>query len=177
MPSTQLQTALFMLNRPEPIRQASLLMVLASGVGHGDTLLEGLAAHANECRSPWADRVHSLRLLLEQGLPLSAALAANPNLLPEHAVHAIRVGETTGTLREVLQDEASRLTLSLNNTPSPGIDPANALLWLNTVGVILLCIVSFLMMFIIPKFKRIFEDFGTELPQICLLYTSPSPRD
>ena len=166
MGSSILQTALFALNRPEPIRQASLLMVLASGVGHGDALIEGLRSHSEECGSPWCDRVTSLRMLLEQGLPLSTALRNNPGLLPETVVSAIRVGEQTGSLREVLADEAQRLSLESGNVQTVGISAGNAMLWIAVVGSVMSSVVMFLMIFIIPKFKKIFEDFDTELPAI-----------
>lgn len=176
MPSPYLQTLLFILNRPEPLRQTSLLMVLATGVGQGHVLLDGLRAHAQESGSPWSDRVHALRLLLEQGQSLSNSLAGLPGLVPDHALHAIRIGEATGTLREVLFDEAGRLSRSASSTTVVGFDPSTILLWANTVGVVLLTILSFVMVFIIPKFKKIFEDFGTELPAPTLLLISLSDR-
>ena len=155
-----------MLNRPEPIRQASILMVLASGVGSGSTLLDGLKAHADESRSPWADQVHSLRVLLEQGLPLSAALAGTQGLLPEATRTSIRIGEETGTLREVLLDEAARLASATQPPQTVGFDPANSVLWLVILGNVMIGLVSFLMVFIIPKFKQIFADFDVELPPL-----------
>lgn len=166
MRSTYIQTALFVMNRPEPIRQTSLLMVLASGVGNGDALVEGLQAHANSCRSPWADQVMSLRLLLEQGLTLSSALSGFSGMLPEQTLHAVRVGEATGTLREVLFDEAARLADPGDDEGPIGLNFSGTLVWFNLVGVMIAVVLTFVMIFIIPKFKRIFADFDTELPQM-----------
>ncbi|MGB4737730.1 MAG: type II secretion system F family protein, partial [Fuerstiella sp.] len=98
-----------MLNRPEPIRQASLLMVLATGIGQASTLLNGLKALAAESGAPWSTRVMQLAALLEQGQTLSQALSAVQGLLPEPTLIAIRVGEETGTLRQVLAAEAQGL--------------------------------------------------------------------
>ncbi len=64
-----IQNLLFMSNRPEPIRQTSLLMILAASVGNEDVLIDSLAAHAQETGPPWGDRVQTLRILLEQGMP------------------------------------------------------------------------------------------------------------
>ncbi len=72
---TFIQMWLFMTNRSEPLRQASLLMLLAGGVGHGDTLLQSLRAHEQESKSIWANKVGQLRMLLEQGHSLSGALS------------------------------------------------------------------------------------------------------
>ncbi len=159
-----LQAALFMMNRPEPIRQSSLLMVLATGVGEGATLLNGLEALAQESASPWSDQVSRLRLYLEHGSTLADGLSSVPELLPEATTIAIRVGEKTGTLRQVLTDEAARLMkASGNDTPVSRNLPAS-LLWLSLMGIITTSILAFQMVFIVPKFKKIFDDFGTELP-------------
>ncbi len=158
------QGGLFLLNRPEPIRQASLLMVLASGVGNNASLLSGLRAHATETGAPWSPRVHLLRILLEQGQPLSTALAAISELVPESTRTAIRVGEDTGTLRDVLLDEARRLTQLSDRPAQLGADAGSFLLWLCVVGSVMSCLVSYLMIYIIPKFKRLFEEFDTDLP-------------
>ena len=72
---TFIQMWLFMTNRSEPLRQASLLMLLAGGVGHGDTLLQSLRAHEQESKSIWAGKIGQLRMLLEQGHSLSGALS------------------------------------------------------------------------------------------------------
>ncbi|MEQ9409682.1 MAG: type II secretion system F family protein [Fuerstiella sp.] len=161
-----LQAFLFLLNRPEPIRQSSLLMVLATGLGDNVTLLNGLRSLAAESGSPWSDRVNQLRLLLEQGQTLSEALITSQGLLPEQTLIAIRVGEETGTLKQVLAEEAHRLM----NRPVAA-SPVQASLpttigWLLAVGVIMKAVVAFIMFHIIPKFKKIFNDFGVDLPDM-----------
>ncbi|MCA9033948.1 MAG: type II secretion system F family protein [Planctomycetaceae bacterium] len=167
--SSVLETILFSMNRAEPIRQASLLLVLASGSGHGDSLLEGLRSHAAESGSPWSDRVNSLRILLEQGQPLSTALSNNPGLLPETTIAAVRVGEQTGSLAEVLADEAIRLSDSAGTHRVVGFSLGNLAIWTMLVGVTMIGVLSFIIIFIVPKFKKIFEDFDTELPATTVL--------
>ncbi len=164
MTSTYLQTTLFFMNRPEPIRQTSLLMLLAAGIGNSAAMIDGLRTLANSSKSPWSDRIHSLRALLEQGLPLSAALAGNPDMLPEQTVQAIRVGEMTGTLRDVLTEEAGRLSKSGDEHSSIGFDFIGTMLYVNAVAVVLIVILSFITINQVPKLKKIFEDFDTELP-------------
>jgi len=164
-----LQAALFMTNRSEPIRQSSLLMVLAGGIGQGTSLLTGLDALAKESSPPWSGQVGQLRVLLEHGTTLSDALTSVPDLLPEETRISIRVAEKTGTLRQVLTDEAHRLM----NPPGHGTPVSRslpgALLWLCVIGVVTSSIVSFQMIFILPKFKTIFYDFGTDLPAMTTL--------
>ncbi len=158
-----LQALLFLMNRSEPIRQSSLLMVLATGMGEASTLLSGLKALAAESGAPWCNRVQHLAALLEQGQTLSEALSTANGLLPEPTLIAIRVGEQTGTLRQVLADEAQRLMRQPASNPARATLPST-ILWVVAIGVITKSIVLYIMMYIIPKFKKIFEDFGTELP-------------
>lgn len=163
-----LQTLLFMLNRPEPIRQSSLLMVLATGIGHAPSLLAGLKTLSEESKGSWARKVEQLGQLLSQGQMLSEALTIATDLLPEQSLIAIRVAEQTGSLKQVLADEAHRLmrSQSQGNAVQPSLGMTTV--WLVFIAVQTFTIVSFIMIFMIPKFKAIFEGFGVELPDLTL---------
>ncbi len=161
---TFIQMWLFMTNRSEPLRQASLLMLLAGGVGHGDTLLQSLRAHEQESKSIWAGKIGQLRMLLEQGHSLSGALSIISELLPDQTVTAIRVAEGTGALADVLMDEARRLH---EETRSKSISMGTLehdLLWAAALLTVASSIVTFLIVFIVPKFKEIFIGFGVQMP-------------
>lgn len=161
---TFIQMWLFMTNRSEPLRQASLLMLLAGGVGHGDTLLQSLRAHEQESKSIWASKIGQLRMLLEQGHSLSGALSIISELLPDQTVTSIRVAEGTGALADVLMDEARRLH---DQTRSKLISTGTLeqdLLWAAALLTVASFIVTFLIVFIVPKFKQIFIGFGVTLP-------------
>jgi type II secretory pathway component PulF len=164
MNTGHLQTFMFMLNRAEPVRQMSLLMVLASGIGDSDTLIEGLRTHAAESQMPWSGRIGTLLAKLETGMPLSAALHSDVGLLPDSTVAAIHVAEQNGTLRDILMDEAHRLAAETERSRSESWDPLISVYWLLMVGSTLMTVTTFIMYYIIPKFARIFEDFGVELP-------------
>ena len=159
-----IQMWLFMTHKSEPLRQTSLLMLLAGGIGHGETLLHGLRAHETESSGEWASKVGQLRLLMEQGHSLAASLAMVRDLLPDHTVSAIRTAENTGTLCDVLIDEARRISQSVQSNHGGGVNLESLLLLAVAVGTVMFSLVSFLMVFIIPKFKEIFNGFGVELP-------------
>ena len=166
MTGGHLQALLFLLNRPEPIRQASLLMVLATGLGDSNSLMSGLKALAMESSSPWSDKINQLRFLIEQGQTLSEALSSATGLVPDTTLLAIRVGEQTGTLRQVLADEARQLmNESTSSSPAQPMF-STTLAWMLTVGMIALSLVTFIMIFIVPKYKKIFSDFGVDLPPL-----------
>jgi len=164
MSGGHLQAILFMLNRPEPIRQSSLLMVLATGIGHAPSLMAGLKALTEESSPPWSNRIAQLRVLLSQGQTLSEALTSATGLLPEKTLIAIRVAEEAGALKQVLADEAQRLMLDDQSGNSVQASFPTTLAWLLALGLIAQSVISFIMMFIIPKFNAIFEGFGVELP-------------
>ena len=171
-----LQAVLFLMNRAEPIRQSSLLMVLASGLGDSVALISGLQALAAESSTPWSNRVQNLRALLQQGQIMSEALTSVQGLLPEQTLIAVRVGEETGTLRQVLTEEAHRLmSLSGNQTPVRVTVPA-MMAWATCVGTVVAALVTFQMVFIVPKLKRIFQDFGVDLPDLTQRLIATSDR-
>ncbi len=152
----------FARHRPEPIRQASLLMVLATGVSDTEILEATLKSLANESESPWSDRILQLLMLMQQGLRLSRAAATVKDLLPEESIIAIRIGEESGTLEAALSGEAVRLL-------SDSTKPASSTMLTLIIEALAVCtvmtgIVTFVMVFIIPKFKAIFEGFGIEFP-------------
>ena len=158
------QMWLFMTNQAEPMRQASLLMLLAGGVGHGDTLLQSLRAHEQESKSIWANKVGQLRMLLEQGYSLSGALSIIRELLPDQTVTAIRVVEGTGALADVLMDEARRLHEQGRASTLTAGTWQQYVAWAAVSLLILSSLFTFLMVFIAPKFQEIFIGFGHELP-------------
>ncbi len=161
---TFIQMWLFMNNRSEPLRQASLLMLLAGGVGHGDTLLQSLRAHEQESKSIWASKIGQLRILLEHGHSLSGALTIISELLPDQTMTAIRVAEGTGALADVLMDEARRLH---EQTRSKSVSTGTLeqdLLWAAALLTIATAIVTYLIVKIVPEFKAIFDGFGVDLP-------------
>ena len=161
---TFIQMWLFMTNRSEPLRQASLLMLLAGGVGHGDTLLQSLRAHEQESKSVWANNIGQLRMLLDQGHSLSGALTIISELLPDQTVTAIRVAEGTGALADVLMDEARRLHEQTRSKSVSSGTLEQDLLWAAALLTVASAIVTFLIVFIVPKFKEIFIGFGVQMP-------------
>ena len=164
MSGNDFQTLMFTLNRPEPVRQSSLLIVLAMGVGDTTSLSNGLKSLAAESGSPWQQRVTHLRTCLEQGQRLSEALMAVNGLLPDQTRIAIKVAEETGTLQQVLTDEAHRL-MQLQTTGSARSSVAALITWGLIVGSLGWFLLTFIMVFITPKLLKIFADFDTELPR------------
>jgi type II secretory pathway component PulF len=96
---------------------------------------------------------------LEQGVSLHQALLATPGVASREMLLATAIGESTG-----------RLALCLRSA-APG---RIATVWLQIVPrflypIMLLSFISaitaFLMMSVLPRFERIFDDFGQDLPE------------
>ena len=146
------------------IRQNSLLWVLAVSTRHARPLAPMIEALAqDESSFYWSRRLRELVKHLNAGMPLPDALERVPGLLPEQAVLAVRVGTETGTLPAMLHESAKDFTEQQDDAHFTWV---MTLLYLGALLSALLAVVSFVMVYIIPKFKKIFEDFGTELPEL-----------
>lgn len=154
---------LFLRNRLA-VRQNALLWVLAISTEHNRPLGRMVLALAQDEGSyHWSQRLQELAKHLMAGLSLPDALDRLPGLLPADVVLAIRVGSETGTLPEMLKKTAR----DFSNQQDEGYATwVGTLLYLAAMVFALFSVAGFLMYYIIPKFKKIFEDFGTELPSL-----------
>ena len=102
---------------------------------------------------------------LRSGTSLPRALLYGPRLLPLDTCAAIQSASENGTLHDVLPDLAVRHTRRLK---AFHLDSAmnNVVMYLWAMGAIMASITAFLCVYIVPKFKDIFNDFGFELPQL-----------
>lgn len=146
------------------VRQNALLWVLAISTEHNRPLgpmLEALAQ--DEGSHHWSKRLRELAKNLNAGFSLPDALDRLPGLLPPDVVLAIRVGTETGTLPAMLKQTARDFSDQQDEGYATWI---GTLLYLAVLVFALFSVAGFVMYYIIPKFKKIFEDFGTELPSL-----------
>lgn len=147
------------------MRQNSLLWVLTIATEQGRPLGPMLLALAEDEQAyHWKARLNELVNHLNGGMSLPDALERVPGLLPPNVVLAIRVGAETGALAEMLREVSK--DFSLRHEDDLDSQWTITVAYLVGLFLALTAVVSFLMYFIIPKFKKIFEDFGTELPQL-----------
>src|SRR5262249_9801728 len=91
--------------------------------------------------------------LLENGVTLDRALRFVPGVVSRHTALATAVGQFGGQLPQALRHLPDR------RAAAPWIDLAPRLLYPLLVLAVLVTNVSFLMVFIVPRFEKIFEDF------------------
>ena len=107
---------------------------------------------------------------IESGSTLSEAMAKQPKAFDELYVNMVRAGEAGGALELILQ----RLADFKERAQSLKRKVQGAMIYPVVVVMVATLIVGFIMVYIIPKFKAIFEGFGTELPKITEVLISTS---
>ncbi|SFJ50887.1 type II secretion system F family protein [Planctomicrobium piriforme] len=99
---------------------------------------------------------------VESGNTLSEAMAKQPKAFDNLYVNMVKAGEAGGALEVILQ----RLAEFKERAQSLKRKVQGAMIYPVAVITVATAIVGFIMVFIIPKFKAIFNDFGVELPGI-----------
>ena len=97
---------------------------------------------------------------IEGGSTLSEAMSKQPKAFDNLYVNMVKAGEAGGALEVILQ----RLADFKERAQSLKRKVLGAMIYPAAVITVAGGIVFFIMYYIIPKFKKIFEDFDTELP-------------
>ncbi len=147
-------------------QEAELLWMLATSLLSHRNLADDVEAYAQGSWGRRHTRLLELADRLRRGLPRSE-LAVPQGLLSRRATLEIQAGIQSGKLSEALRSAAVKHTRQLTDD-SHSLDAHAAVTYPAAVMAVMMLILGFVMYYIIPKFKRIFEDFGTELPQMTI---------
>jgi type IV pilus assembly protein PilC len=107
---------------------------------------------------------------VESGNTLSEAMAKQPKAFDNLYVNMVKAGEAGGALEVILQ----RLAEFKEKAQSLKRKVQGAMIYPCAVITVAVGIVGFIMYYIIPKFKEIFEDFDVELPEVTVLLINMS---
>jgi type IV pilus assembly protein PilC len=143
-------------------RTGVVIQTLASIVSQNLPLVPAVQAAASAERRALREIYARLARRLEVGDELSTALRCSLPACPGEVVGALQGAERGGTLPGVLQSVAACVRREAWQPPVRGLPIWYPLMLL----VILPLVVTFLIVTVVPKFRAIFEDFGTRLPQI-----------
>ena len=134
-----------------------LLALLSAGL----TLVEAAETLAEKEQRPGARQIlERIIAQLYQGLSLSAAMEQHPAQFPALYVATVRASEKTGALEEALSRYIayqSQMDILRKKIASAAIYPVVLLIAGGLVT-------FFLLAYVIPKFSRIYEDIGGNLP-------------
>ena len=145
-------------------RQGQLLWLLATAIEKQIPLPEEIDAYAETLGGRRRRQALELADNLRDGMSVPDALTEASGAVPAFAIVSARVGVETGTLGQALREAAVRHTAAMQPATFPSVSSFLVYYW--AVIAIAIGIVSFQMYYIIPKFKKIFADFGTELPDV-----------
>ena len=142
---------------PVQLFSQELLVLLAAGL----TLVEAIETLAQkEKRAEWRAVLAAVLTLLRQGHPLSAALEQAPSVFPPLYVATVRAAERTSDLVPALSRYVAyqtQLEAIRRRVANASIYPA---LLIGVGGLVTL----FLMLYVVPRFGKIYQDRSTDLP-------------
>jgi len=133
----------------------------ATMISSGLSMLRSLYILAEQTESkPLAEIVNQVRLDVERGSSLSAALAKHPKAFNRLYVAMVRAGEAGGVLDSVLQ----RLATTIEKQVELRRKVKSAMTYPAVVSCLVLLLVTAMMLFVVPMFQSIFATLGGKLP-------------
>ena len=141
------------------LRAAALLSALAVSARRRAPLADELEDLAATLLRGDRERVDRAAAALREGVDLPEALRS-ARLIPPSVAPSLAAAAATGTLPRAFADEAARLV----HRPSGAAATVwNAAFYALVTLTVVQAVLMFLLYYIVPKFKKIFEDFGTPL--------------
>ena len=104
------------------------------------------------------------------GTPLSEAMAKHPRVFDKLYSSMVRAGEAGGVLDRVLIRQAA----FLENAAAVRAKVAGATIYPAVIVFVAVCVVSAVIVWVIPKFEEIFQSFNIKLPGITQLLLDTS---
>jgi len=130
-------------------------------INSGLSMLRSLYILADQTESkPLAEIVSQVRMDVERGSSLSAALAKHPKAFNRLYVAMVRAGETGGVLDSVL----ARLATTIEKQVELRRKVKSAMTYPAVVSCLVLLMVTAMLLFVIPMFQSIFKELGGTLP-------------
>ena len=133
-----------------------LLALLDAGL----SLIEAVETLAEKAHDESQDVLRKLTDALYQGQSLSQALQHFPQEFPELYVASVRASEKTGDIVPTLQ----RYVAYQQQADTIRKQIVSASIYPAVVMVVGIAVAIFLLVYLVPKFSRIYEDMNTDLP-------------
>ena len=108
------------------------------------------------------ETIVAVRQDVEVGTSLSIAMSKHPKVFNDLFVSMVRAGEIGGNLEEVLE----RVAVQLEKDDNLKRTVKSAMVYPVMIGIFALVILAAMILFIIPVFKKMFDDLGGKLPAL-----------
>jgi type IV pilus assembly protein PilC len=133
----------------------------ATMINAGLPIVRSLYVLSEQTENPkFKEVVTAVRKDVEAGLALSEALEKHPKVFSRLYVEMVRAGETEGILDGVLL----RIADQLEGDQELRRKVKSAMTYPTIVLILAILVASFMLLFIVPVFARMFEDLGGTLP-------------
>lgn len=133
----------------------------ATLIDAGLPIIRSLAILSEQVESViFKEKIQEISKDIEAGGTLSDALAKHKKLFDNLYVNMVRAGEIGGVLEAVL----NKIAEFLEKRQAIIGKVRSAMMYPLVVIVLAACIVAFILVFIVPKFKDIYDQLGAELP-------------
>ena len=160
--------------RGRGVSRRSLALItgqLATLLHAGLALDESLGILADLVERPREKQsLRTLRERISGGVTLADAMAAQPKVFPGFYVSMVRAGEAGASLEAVL----ARLAEFLERSEAAKEHVKSALLYPLIVAITCCASIAVLMMFVVPRFRPLFEQAGSALPTAARLLLAVS---
>ena len=136
---------------------------LATMIQSGMSLLRALYVLEEQARSDkFREAITNVRQDVEAGISLSDALARHPDIFNGLYIAMVSAGEVGGILEHTLD----RVADQLEKDDSLRRQVKAAMMYPSLIGGFAFTVLIALVVFLVPVFEKVFEDFGGELPAI-----------
>ena len=134
---------------------------LATMIDSGIPLVQALEILNEQIENPGFKKIISdVKKDVSTGTTFCDALAKHPRAFSPLFVNMVKAGEQSGSLDDIME----RLASYMEKTDSLARKVKSAMVYPIVVSLMAVCITLVLMLKVVPVFKGIFADFGSELP-------------
>lgn len=134
---------------------------LATMYVSGISLVDAIRVLSEQTESkPFRKVLKAVSEEMKRGTQLSTATAAHPSVFNHVFVNMVRAGEASGNLDEML----TRLAVFYEKEHYTKEKVKSALIYPVIMSIVMVFVVTFMMIFVIPKYVSNFEAMGLELP-------------
>lgn len=139
------------------------LTQLSTYIKAGIPLLESMEILEKQTKNKKHKKVFKKIIFeLNSGIGFSEALARQVGVFPKILINMVKTSELTGNLTEVLDDMAAYFTRQEKNAK----EIRSAMTYPTVLIIFAVIVMTFMVLFIVPKFVDMYDQLGSDLPWI-----------
>lgn len=157
--------------KPKAKDKAAFFRLLSIMINAGIPLIKSLDTIAEQTvNSRLREAVFDIARSIEKGGKLSDSMARFPGIFIESYIGMVHSGEASGQLNQILK----QLAIEVEKSASILRKVKGAMMYPVFIMIVLICVVSAMMIFVVPKISEIFAQGGQTLPLITRIVIATS---